>query len=721
MKDTIKDIRSTDIYKKCFEAKFGIDLSNGKSKAKFPANWQKIKNNFTTEDNKNIAILTGKVNNIIVVDIDRPKENELDGLEYFEKNVCKLDSLNTLITKTPGGGYHIYFKYNEKIKTTSRIKDIKSISIDIRNNGACIFEGVDYELYNASRELEEVPEAFIDIVKKEGERLKLELSPKFSKLNKTKEINGVNIILENLTSNFYDNYQDWFNVLCVLKNLDINKDIAINFSSRSDKFDLEVFNKTWESIEKRDKPGFGTLIYFLKQSVIRQKYENLLKKIINESNFKQRTFKEFCKLFYELYKDEIIVNEMTNEIYIMNKYGIWEKKNSNSKYFLEKLDNFENYLKEKCIEFDLDSSTKYNIFITEALRYFQIEIKKWNCNPFVFPFNNGVIDLQTGNFRKGLPNEYINYTTGYDYKKVDNLTNINKFFSDVLQNEQIRKYFINILSLALEDINRRQEIYFCLGEEASNGKSTVCELLERAFGEFGCRFPTNLITSGRENSNQANSSMMVLKNKRFGYCSEPEKNKQINVNVVKEMTGDTISARDLNQKQESFKINALLFLIQNVMSKLDEVDNGTIRRVRTIPFDAKFVDNPILPNERIKRPFTYESLENLKLELINLLINNYFELKKNNFEFETPEPVKIASEEYINESNELDIFLADNYEIGDGSIQIKEIQQELKNIRLTYNNNLIKQSIKRLFKVEVKDKTNNKRGLVKGLIRKVAD
>lgn len=713
----MKDIRGTDIYKKCFEAKFGIDLSKGKNKARFPTNWQKIRNNFTTEDNNNVAILTGKVNDIIVLDIDSPKENELDGLEYFEKNVCKLDSLNTLITKTPGGGYHIYFKYNKNIKTTTRVKDIKPISIDIRNDGACIFEGVNYELYNNSRELEEVPVALIDIIKKEGERLKLELSPKFSKIKP----NAVNIVLENLTSIYYDNYQDWFNVLCILKNLDIDKDIAINFSKRSDKFDLKVFNKTWESIEKRDKPSFGTLIYFLKQSVCKTRYDNLLKKINNESNLGQKTFKEFCKLFYELYKDEIIVNEITNEIYIINKYGIWEKKNSNSKYFLDKLDDFENYLKEKSIKFDLETSTKYNVFITEALRYFQIEIKKWNCNPFIFPFNNGVIDLQTGDFRKGLPNEYINYTTGYDYKKVDDLTNINNFFNDVLQNKEIRKYFINILSLALEDINRRQEIYFCLGEEASNGKSTVCELLERAFGEFGCRFPTNLITSGRENSNQANSSIMVLKNKRFGYCSEPEKNKQINVNVVKEMTGDTISARDLNQRQESFKINALLFALQNVMSKLDEVDNGTIRRLRTIPFEAKFVDNPILPNERKKRAFTYENLENLKMELINLLINNYFEIKKNNFEFETPEPVKIASEEYINESNELDIFLAENYEIGDGNIQIKEIQQELRSMKLTYSNNLIKQSIKRLFKVEVKDKTNNKRGLIKGLIRKMAE
>lgn len=35
--------------------------------------------------------------NIIVVDIDEPKDDELDGLTLFENNVGKLQDLNTLV------------------------------------------------------------------------------------------------------------------------------------------------------------------------------------------------------------------------------------------------------------------------------------------------------------------------------------------------------------------------------------------------------------------------------------------------------------------------------------------------------------------------------------------------------------------------------------------------------------------------------------------------
>lgn len=69
----------------------------------------------------NLAIVTGKISNLTVVDIEE------GGLtDYLPE---------TLTVKTGGGGYHYYYRYTDKFKNAVRIKDLT----DIRNdNGYCI-------------------------------------------------------------------------------------------------------------------------------------------------------------------------------------------------------------------------------------------------------------------------------------------------------------------------------------------------------------------------------------------------------------------------------------------------------------------------------------------------------------------------------------------------------------------------------------------------------
>jgi hypothetical protein len=82
----------------------------------------------------NVAVLTGKKNNITVVDIDYHKfkedsrfVKELGGIDYIK-------SLDTFIVKTPSGGFHIYYEYDQDIYTTQNSEH----QVDIRNDGAYI-------------------------------------------------------------------------------------------------------------------------------------------------------------------------------------------------------------------------------------------------------------------------------------------------------------------------------------------------------------------------------------------------------------------------------------------------------------------------------------------------------------------------------------------------------------------------------------------------------
>jgi Bifunctional DNA primase/polymerase, N-terminal len=97
-----------------FEDYVRIGVTFPKKDVKLPKNWPNLKNSVYNGE-KNFAVLTGKVNNVIVVDLDR-KDEDFVALKWFEDIFGDINRIDTLVTKTINGGYHIFFRYNSKLK-----------------------------------------------------------------------------------------------------------------------------------------------------------------------------------------------------------------------------------------------------------------------------------------------------------------------------------------------------------------------------------------------------------------------------------------------------------------------------------------------------------------------------------------------------------------------------------------------------------------------------
>ena len=126
-----------------------IGVTFPKDQVKLPKGWNKFtESRYIGEDH--YAILTGSVNDIVVVDLDF-KESSFIGLQWLEENIGRVRSLNTLVTKTVNGGYHIYFKYSKKIKNINN----KHLHIDVLVNNRCCYQGKEYPIIsdNPIREL----------------------------------------------------------------------------------------------------------------------------------------------------------------------------------------------------------------------------------------------------------------------------------------------------------------------------------------------------------------------------------------------------------------------------------------------------------------------------------------------------------------------------------------------------------------------------------------
>ena len=93
-------------------------------------------------ENNNVGLITGHINNIIVVDIDVKD----DGLDEWNTYIQEHGEPKTVTVKTPSGGYHYYFSYNSTNKANNHLieNNLKTTTkyrgkgIDIRSNGGYV-------------------------------------------------------------------------------------------------------------------------------------------------------------------------------------------------------------------------------------------------------------------------------------------------------------------------------------------------------------------------------------------------------------------------------------------------------------------------------------------------------------------------------------------------------------------------------------------------------
>lgn len=489
-------------------------------------------------------------------------------------------------------------------------------------------------------------------------------------------INLIKKFINILSANYYNDYNDWMKVGMILKfsskQYNFNFfELFDNFSKKSLKYKKDEVLKFWNGLkENRITITIGSLFDFAKKSNSTE-----YKKILKESYAVEKieiNEKYMCKKLKEIAGQYFFY--LNKSLYSFNnKNHLWYKDSTETikKYISDDLYDYlfgllndsiddETYLKTQIREVK-----KYCLvgkWTEELLKTFRIRFLdennddiKFDLNPYLLGFNNGVYDLKQKVFRKYEFTDYITTRTGYNYNKSTEEERfvVYDLFNHIETEEDNRYLLWQILSSGI--IGKCHEVFIIFDGRGGNGKSVTTRLMLEALGDYA--YKGNVQTLCSKQKPGANPELANMNLKRYIIFSEPESTEKIHNSILKELTGNSrINARKLYENKCDVIIPATIVLECNDKINLkNDSTEGETRRIINYTYKSKFTKNKDEVNEEerifLARDISDEFIQKHKLAFIDILIEKaIIFIDKDNEKFKITESVKKSTEKYISES-----------------------------------------------------------------------
>ncbi|MCK4739358.1 MAG: hypothetical protein KAT46_05360 [Deltaproteobacteria bacterium] len=230
--------------------------------------------------------------------------------------------------------------------------------------------------------------------------------------------------------------------------------------------------------------------------------------------------------------------------------------------------------------------------------------EKFDRDPWLLGFANGVMNLKTGVFRDGKPDDYITKAVPHEWGDHDSKAPMwEKFILEILDNDkELAAFLQRILGYGLTGVVDEHAFLILHGKQGRNGKGTLIETLTYLFPTLALPIKSELLLAQpiARSSAGHDADIMTLKGLRMALASETDDKRGFSAERIKWLTGgDTIIARGVHGKfEEHFPPTHLLILQTNKLPEAPSDDEAFWDRMNVISFKLRFMAKPEGKNQR---------------------------------------------------------------------------------------------------------------------------
>jgi phage/plasmid-associated DNA primase len=208
-------------------------------------------------------------------------------------------------------------------------------------------------------------------------------------------------------------------------------------------------------------------------------------------------------------------------------------------------------------------------------------------------------------------------------------------------------------------------VFLNLEGSGGNGKGMISTLHSSALGDYAGTLNNNYLVNTFNSPESHNTMLANNYKKRYLQVNEPANTKNLNINLIKEMTGgDDIQLR-IAHSAETKTVEPLfkLCMLFNEIPRIENTkDGGFIRRFIGINFPNRFVDRePKNLNEFRKDPNLKQKIKNNKewhQQYMLILLDYLKKYIENNERLEVPERIKKNSQRLLGDQDPYTDFIA---------------------------------------------------------------
>ena len=594
----------------------GFSVIPLKYKSKIPAiaSWKEFQDRHATDEelnkwfgngsNNNIAIVTGQISGIVVIDLDSQ-----EAIQYAKDN----DFPKTPLVKT-GKGYHLYCQYRNGISNFQNRDDLPDI--DLRAEGGYVV--ADPSIHPSGKQYQWVPgKGLDDLPLAELPEIILTKRPEHKKplneLYKGVDKDNRNKTLTRLAGS-------WAN-----DGLDFNECLESAF--------------LWN--QKNNPPLDEREVTRTVRSIFEKHQNNNISAPIVLSKFYPRPF--------------------TDQLLMKHKF-IWEGKKGYLWWYDPDggimMPNGEDFIKKhfRTVTNAIDDTLKKKHVIDEIIE--DVKGCAYSMSGLsepilsLIPFNNGVYDLDADKFREFTPHDCFTWKLPWKYNP-DAECNFLKNIINSMVPKVERITLWELMAYALYREYPFQKFFLLLGG-GRNGKSTFMNIFTRLLGQ------ENISNASLGDIQTNRFSAGSLFHKLANISGEVDYNDLEDTRLLKQLTGgDNIQADRKFMSPVNFLNYAKLIFLTNQVPKTKDTTEAFYRRVFLIEFPFQFSIDPSIPVKiHANTPEMTEEYEGLLYKVVRHLKI----LMEQNFIFTRGRDIDEIRDKYNHLSNPITQFLKEGCE-----------------------------------------------------------